>query len=94
MFFSSFIIIGDKLPMGPPALMTSPQAVTMGMVKPDLVVKRDDKYNISSDALKNSRVEIPEPEWINPQADYWKQHGKGFSVEVETTEMKKIVPFP
>ncbi|GFP96952.1 hypothetical protein PHJA_001839300 [Phtheirospermum japonicum] len=85
---------GDKLPMGPPALMMSPQPVNMGMVKPDLLRKRDDKYNISSEALKSSRVEIPEPEWINPQADYWKQHGKGFAVDVETMEMKKIGTFP
>ncbi|KAI3466776.1 hypothetical protein Pfo_023439 [Paulownia fortunei] len=80
---------GDKLPMGPPALMMSPQPL-----KPDLILRRDDKYNISSEALKNSRVEIPEPEWINPQADYWKQHGKGFYIDVETTEIKKITPFP
>lgn len=74
--------------------MMSPQAVDMGMVKPDLLAKRDAKYNLSSDALKKSRVEIGEPEWINPQADYWKQHGKGFAIDVETTEMKKIAPFP
>ncbi|KAL0300639.1 UNVERIFIED_CONTAM: Oil body-associated protein 2A [Sesamum radiatum] len=85
---------GDKLPMGPPVLMMSPQPVNLGMVNPDLIVKRDDKYNISSEALKNARIEIPEPEWINPQADYWKQHGVGFFIDVETTEMKKTVPFP
>ncbi|PIN06697.1 hypothetical protein CDL12_20760 [Handroanthus impetiginosus] len=85
---------GDKLPMGPPALMMSPQPVNLGMVRPDLVLKRDDKYNISSDALKTARVEIAEPEWINPQADYWKQHGKGFAVDMVTTKMKKMTPFP
>ncbi|KAL0321323.1 UNVERIFIED_CONTAM: Oil body-associated protein 2A [Sesamum radiatum] len=85
---------GDKLPMGPPVLMMSPQPVNLGMVNPDLIVKRDDKYNISSEALKNGRIEIPEPEWINPHADYWKQHGVGFFIDVEATEMKKIVPFP
>ncbi|CAI9087862.1 OLC1v1022046C1 [Oldenlandia corymbosa var. corymbosa] len=86
---------GDKLPMGPPALMMSPQAVNLGMVRPDLIKKRDDKYNISTDTLKVSRVEIGEPEWINPQADYWKQHQKCFVVDAEPVEMKKIVdPFP
>lgn len=80
--------------MGPPALMMSPQGVSMGTVKRSLVAKRDNKYNISTDAMKRTRVEIAEPEWINPQADYWKQHGKGFSVDVEPTEMKKLVPFP
>ncbi|KAH6826189.1 histone acetyltransferase [Perilla frutescens var. hirtella] len=85
---------GDKLPMGPPALMMSPQGVNMGSVKPDLIAKRDTKYNISSEAMGKSRIELAEPEWINPQADYWKQHGKGFFVDVEPTEMKKMVPFP
>ncbi|KAL3820211.1 hypothetical protein ACJIZ3_006116 [Penstemon smallii] len=84
---------GDKLPIGPPSLMMSPQGVNLGMVKPVLVTKRDDKYNISSDALKVARVEIAEPEWINPQADYWRQHGKGFAVDVEESEMKLRAPF-
>ncbi|XP_073158370.1 oil body-associated protein 2C [Henckelia pumila] len=85
---------GDKLPMGLPALMMSPQAVKEGMIKPELVAKRDAKYNISRDDLMKSRVEMAEPEWINPQADYWKQHGKGFAIDVETTEMNKTAPFP
>nr|GMD10790.1 oil body-associated protein 2C-like [Ipomoea batatas] len=82
-------LIGDKLPIGLPSLMMSPQAVNPGIVKPELVQKRDKKYNISTNSLKESRVEIAEPEWINPQADYWKQHAKGFIVDVEQTEMKK-----
>ncbi|KAF5738284.1 hypothetical protein HS088_TW13G01180 [Tripterygium wilfordii] len=85
---------GDRLPLGPPALMMSPQAVSLGMVKPDLVLKRDAKYGISTEAIRDSRVEFEEPEWINPNADYWKQHGKGFVVDIEPTEMKKIAPFP
>lgn len=85
---------GDRLPLVAPALMMSPQAVNLGMVRPDLVQKRDGKYNISTDALRTSRVEIEEPEWINPQADYWKQHGKGFAIDVNTVEMKRHAPFP
>ncbi|KAL6963028.1 hypothetical protein U1Q18_037993 [Sarracenia purpurea var. burkii] len=81
-------------PLGPPAIMMSPQPVDSGMVKPDLVEKRDQKYNISTNDLKASRVEIPESEWINPVADYWKQHGKGFAIDVEPTEIKKRAPFP
>ncbi|VFQ83716.1 unnamed protein product [Cuscuta campestris] len=81
---------GDKLPIGPPSLMMSPQGVNLGMVKPDMVYNRDHKYKISADGLKGSRLDIPEPEWINPQSDYWKQHdGKGFVVEAEITEMIK-----
>ena len=72
--------------------MMSPQAVPPGVVKP--VMKRDDKYKISTEALRQSRVEIEEPEWINPQADYWKQHGKGFALDIQPTEMKKRAPFP
>ncbi|KAL8507214.1 hypothetical protein ACS0TY_017939 [Phlomoides rotata] len=85
---------GDKLPMGPPALMVSPQAVNLGKVKAELVAKRDSKYNISSDAMKDSRMEIAEPEWINPQADYWKQHGKGFAIDLQPTDINKMPPFP
>ncbi|KAL6992345.1 Oil body-associated protein 2C [Sarracenia purpurea var. burkii] len=84
---------GDRLPLGLPAIMMSPQPVDSGMVKPDLVEKRDQKYNISTNDLKASRVEIPESEWINPVADYWKQNGKGFAIDVEPTEMKKRAPF-
>ncbi|KAI5659819.1 hypothetical protein M9H77_28612 [Catharanthus roseus] len=85
---------GDKLPLGPPALMVSPQAVNLGMIRPDLIQKRDDKYNISTDTMKSTRVEIAEPEWLNPQADYWKQHGKGFAIDVEQVQMKTRAPFP
>lgn len=81
--------------MGAPSLMMSPQAVNLGMVKPELIQKRDDKYKISTDALKTSRVEIEEPEWINPNADYWKQSGKGFAIDIEQkTAMKLREPFP
>ncbi|XVE88280.1 hypothetical protein DITRI_Ditri19aG0057000 [Diplodiscus trichospermus] len=85
---------GDRLPLGAPVLMMSPQGVNLGKIDPELVKQRDDKYNISTEAIKESRVEIEEPEWINPQADYWKQHGKGFAVDIEQTEMKLRAPFP
>ncbi|CAL5345238.1 hypothetical protein CsSME_00031632 [Camellia sinensis var. sinensis] len=85
---------GDRLPLGPPSLMMSPQPVNLGKIRPHLVEKRDCKYKISIDDLKMSRVEIEEPEWINPQADNWKQHGKGFVILVEPIEMKKMAPFP
>ncbi|KAI3676779.1 hypothetical protein L1987_86392 [Smallanthus sonchifolius] len=78
---------GDTLPLGLPSLMMSPQAAGAGVVKPELVKKRDDKYKLSKDDLMKSRIEIPEPEWINPTADYWRQHNKCFQVDVESTEM-------
>lgn len=64
------------------------------MVKPELIKKRDDKYNILTDAIAQGRIEIAEPEWLNPTADYWKQHGKGFAIDIEKTEMKLRAPFP
>ncbi|KAL5577061.1 hypothetical protein UlMin_018760 [Ulmus minor] len=85
---------GDALPLGAPALMMSPQAVNMGMVKPDLLQKRDDKYNISSEEFKEARMDLAEPEWINPQADYWKQQDKGSAVDIQPVEMKRRAPFP
>ncbi|KAG0488991.1 hypothetical protein HPP92_007802 [Vanilla planifolia] len=85
---------GDRLPMGAPALMMSPQGASAGKVRMELVKKRDERLGISSEELKESRVEISEPEWIHPNADYWKQHGKGFAVDVVATEMKRIAPFP
>nr|XP_043608914.1 oil body-associated protein 2C [Erigeron canadensis] len=85
---------GDQLPLGPPSLMMSPQAEGEGVVNPELVKKRDDKYNVSKDDSMKSRIEIPEPEWINPIADNWRQHKKCFQVDVESTEMKKLTDFP
>ncbi|XP_054790037.1 oil body-associated protein 2B-like [Prosopis cineraria] len=85
---------GDKLPMGAPALMMSPQAVSPGIVRPELVHERDAKYGISSESLQSSRMEIEEPEMISPIADYWKQHGKGFAIDFEEAEMKRDAPFP
>ncbi|KFK31530.1 hypothetical protein AALP_AA6G124600 [Arabis alpina] len=85
---------GDKLPLGAPALMMSPQDVNMGKIKPGLLKKRDDEYGISTEALKSSRVGIMGPERKNPMADYWVHHGKGLAVDIVETEMKKSAPFP
>ncbi|CAL0324492.1 unnamed protein product [Lupinus luteus] len=87
-------LVGDKLPLGAPSLMMSPQGVSPGLVRPDLVHERDTKYNITSESMKSSRLEIEEPEMINPMADYWKQHGKGFAIDFVETEMKVKAPFP
>lgn len=85
---------GDLLPVGEPALMMSPQAEPPGLVKPALVQERDHKYNISSERLSDLRVHMAGPTFINPNADHWKKHGKGFAIDVVTTEMKKMAPFP
>ncbi|KAK3023496.1 hypothetical protein RJ639_045083 [Escallonia herrerae] len=83
------VCTGDKLPLGAPALMMSPQGVNLGIVKPDLVERRDAKYKISTASLKATRDDIPVPETINPFADYWNSTGKGFATDIEETEMKK-----
>lgn len=87
---------GDALPLGAPALMASPQAVEPGRARADLVARRDVAYGVDSSAagLKAARVEMDEPEWINPNADYWRVHGKGFAVDVVPVEMKRHAPFP
>ncbi|XVF25576.1 hypothetical protein REPUB_Repub13aG0223800 [Reevesia pubescens] len=57
---------GDRLLLGALALMMSPQGVNLGKIDPLLVKNRDDKYNISTETIQKSRLEIEEPEWINP----------------------------
>ena len=88
------MIIGDRLPLGAPALMMSPQEAELGIIKIDLVKKRDDKYKMSTDALKKSRASLVQPESMNRMADYWKHSGKGFAIDVEETQMKTTAPFP
>lgn len=74
--------------------MMSPQPVDLGIVKIGLVKKRDDKYNLSTDTMKTVRTDLSEPTRLNPMADYWVKHGKGFAIDVDDVEMKKIAPFP
>ncbi|KAI7999751.1 Oil body-associated protein 2A [Camellia lanceoleosa] len=85
---------GDKLPLSAPALMMSPQDVNTGIVKPELVKKRDEKYKISSENMKNSRANIETPKEMNPYADYWIKTGKGFAVDIEKAPMELRAPFP
>ncbi|KAJ4980584.1 hypothetical protein NE237_031421 [Protea cynaroides] len=85
---------GDVLPLGAPALMMSPQGVNLGMVKEELLQKRNKKYKVSSEDLIKSRVDIEEPELINKNADYWKNAGKGFAIDIEESDMKRNAPFP
>ncbi|KAL7590844.1 oil body-associated protein 2A [Lactuca sativa] len=85
---------GDKLPIGPPSLMMSPQEEEIAKVKPELVEKRDDKYNISTAAIRGSRTDIMGLGKLNPMADYWREHKKCFGIDVESAEMKKLTTFP
>ncbi|KAM3306790.1 hypothetical protein P3S67_013661 [Capsicum chacoense] len=85
---------GDKLPIGPPSLMMSPQPVDFSIIKIDAVKKRDDKYDISTDAIKVAWADLPKPTHLNPLADYWVKNHKGFTIDIKDVEMKKIAPFP
>lgn len=76
--------------------MMSPQEVNLGVIKRELVKKRDDKYGISTESLKEARLDlgVPLPEQLSSQADYWKHHGKGFAVDIFPAEMKLRAHFP
>ena len=52
---------GDRLPHGAPALMVSPQAEHIAIVRPDLVRKRDQKYGFNTEELKASRADVEVP---------------------------------
>ncbi|KAL8130372.1 hypothetical protein V2J09_019527 [Rumex salicifolius] len=84
----------DPLPMGEPALMVSPQAENVGLLDPELIKNRDQRFKFSTERLRELRAHIDTPTWINPNADYWKKHGKGFAVDVVPVDMKLRAPFP
>lgn len=86
--------VGDRLPLGAPALMMSPQEAELGIIKMDLVKKRDEKYKMSTDGLKKSRASLMMPESMNRMADYWKHAGKGFAIDIEDAQIKTTAPFP
>ncbi|XP_022033299.2 oil body-associated protein 2A [Helianthus annuus] len=82
---------GDKLPLGAPALMMSPQMVNMSVIKPELVRERDRKFKISTDEARKSRVNFPVSKPGNARvADYWMHTGKSFAVDIEQVEMKDL----
>ncbi|CAI9292873.1 unnamed protein product [Lactuca saligna] len=82
---------GDRLPLGAPALMMSPQVVNMGVVQPELVLVRDNKYKIKTDELRKARADIPVSKPGNARAsDFWMQNGKGYAIDIEPTEMKRL----
>lgn len=73
---------GDALPMGAPALMMSPQEQEPGRIPDASVAKRDEVYKINSPSLKGSRKDIRGLEKVDPNADRWRQTGKGWNVEL------------
>ncbi|RCV27353.1 hypothetical protein SEVIR_5G321200v4 [Setaria viridis] len=86
---------GDRLPLGAPALMVSPQADPAATVRPALVRKRDDRYGFSTEELRAARADVEAPAEEHPgQADYWLRHRKGFAIDVVPHDMKRHAPFP
>ncbi|KAJ7570268.1 hypothetical protein O6H91_01G112500 [Diphasiastrum complanatum] len=81
---------GDRLPLGPPALMMSPQPECE--VHPDLVKKRDEKYNISTREKSQSHADVGDNFDPHPSADRWKQSKQGFVVELK--EVDVVLPGP
>lgn len=66
------------LPLGQPALMVGFTAD--GQAKPALVENRDKRFNISTEAKKLKRTDIPSPS-IQPGADAW-QAGQIFQLQL------------
>jgi len=86
---------GDRLPLGAPALMVSPQADPAATMRPGLVRRRDDRYGFSTEELRVGRADVEAPAEEHPgQADYWLRHRKGFAVDVVPHDMKRHAPFP
>eukprot|EP00897_Mesotaenium_endlicherianum_P004813 jgi/Mesen1/435/ME001000S10636 len=82
---------GDKLPMGPPALMMSPQEPPEGQIPAGMIHERDLKYGISTSDKKNERASaITGPQGgLDPLADHWVKTGKGWA-----TELKEVPAVP
>eukprot|EP00850_Spirogloea_muscicola_P003457 SM000014S00245 [mRNA] locus=s14:238560:240103:+ [translate_table: standard] len=80
---------GDRLPLGPPSLMVSPQAEEAGQIPAHMIAARDEQYGISTAEKAESRKNsIVEPEGgIDPLADHWKS-GKGWTTRIEEVDMK------
>lgn len=62
--------------------MMSPQEQEPGRIPDASVAKRDEVYKINSQSLKESRKDIRGLGKVDPNADRWRQTGKGWNVEL------------
>lgn len=86
---------GDRLPLGPPALMMSPQQEQPGQIPDEMVRKRDAKYDISTPRRGEDRVEdIEGPATLDPCSDLWRTTGKGWAVDLKEVPMSLGGPTP
>ncbi|KAG0559744.1 hypothetical protein M758_10G121600 [Ceratodon purpureus] len=75
---------GDRLPLGPPALMMSPQQVEPGRIPDEMVKTRDAKYDIStSNRAVKRETSIEGPASFHPLSDRWMTTGKGWAVDLK-----------
>lgn len=70
---------GDKLPLGPPALMVSPQAHPNGTIPKDMVESRDKQMSVNTEEKKEARAPFREELKGKPRdacSDWWKHSGE------------------
>ncbi|KAH7302778.1 hypothetical protein KP509_23G086500 [Ceratopteris richardii] len=81
---------GDKIPLGLPVLMMSPQESSPGLISEEAIRARDKRYDVSSTYLAQTRADIDVGLGaVHPSADHWKKNGKGFVIELKEVDMVK-----
>ncbi|CAI5475357.1 unnamed protein product [Closterium sp. Yama58-4] len=85
---------GDPLPLGPPALMLSPQDHPLGRVSRALVEQRDASLGIETGEKREQRGALVDKEWATTvkdrTADWWMESGKGWVTEMRATELESM----
>lgn len=80
---------GDRLPLGPPALMMSPQAPEIARIPDNMVQARDKYYGFSTAEEAEARTTVTGPEeGIHPLSDNWKNTKMGWATEVNEVPLK------
>ncbi|CAI7867702.1 unnamed protein product [Closterium sp. NIES-54] len=85
---------GDPLPLGPPALMVSPQDHPLGRVPRVLVEERDASLGIEMGEKREQRAALVDKEWAatgkDRAADWWMESGKGWVTEMRAVELESM----
>ncbi|CAI6010261.1 unnamed protein product [Closterium sp. NIES-65] len=85
---------GDPLPLGPPALMLSPQDHPLGRVSRALVEQRDAALWIETGEKREQRAALVDKEWAatgkDRAADWWMESGKGWVTEMRAVELESM----
>lgn len=84
LIFLSAICAGDKIPLGLPALMMSPQDHPLRQIPHQEILRRDKESNINTESLFQSRTYIePPPAGVDAMADFWKKENSGWDLELK-----------